>query len=39
VKRLAQLAFAAWILHWLAGELAAYAARHWREHGPAPIDR
>ena len=27
-----------WLLRWAAGEVAAYAGRHWREHGPPPIE-
>ncbi len=38
MKRLLRLAVAAWLLRWAAGELAAYAGRHWRRPGPAPID-
>jgi hypothetical protein len=30
---------AAFLLRFVAGELAAYAGRHWRSPGPAPIDR
>lgn len=36
VKRLVQLAAAAWLLRWLAGEVASYAGRRWLRHGPSP---
>jgi hypothetical protein len=37
-KRVALALAAAWVARWAAGELAAYAGRHWREHGPPPIE-
>jgi hypothetical protein len=36
VRRLVKLAVALWLLRWAAGELAAYAGRHWQQHGPPP---
>ena len=36
MKRLVQPALAFWLLRWAAGELAAYAGRHWQRHGPSP---
>jgi hypothetical protein len=36
--RLAKIVFAYWILQWAAGELAAYAGRHWRKPGPSPLE-
>ena len=36
MKRLFKLAVAFWLLRWAAGELAAYAGRHWQLHGPPP---
>jgi hypothetical protein len=38
VKTLLKLIVGVVLLRWLAGELAAYAGRHWRPPGPAPID-
>ena len=38
VKRLLMLATVVWLLRWAAGEVAAYAGRHWQRHGPAPRD-
>ena len=37
-RRLAYALVAVWLLRWAAGELAAYAGRHWRAHGPPPIE-
>ena len=36
VKRLLEIVVGLWLARWLAGELAAYAGRHWQPHGPAP---
>ena len=38
MRRVLKLAAAVWLLRWAARELAAYAGRHWRKPGPAPID-
>jgi hypothetical protein len=38
VRRLLELALAAWLARWAAVELASYAGRHWRKPGPAPVD-
>jgi hypothetical protein len=38
VKRLLRLALAFLLVRWAAGEVAAYAGRHWRAPGPAPTD-
>jgi hypothetical protein len=38
VKTVLKIALGVWLLRWLAGELAAYAGRHWRKHGPPPIE-
>jgi len=38
VKRILLVAVAAWIARWAAGELAAYAGRHWRRPGPSPLE-
>ena len=37
-KRLVLFLAALWLARWAAGELAAYAGRHWRKHGPPPIE-
>jgi hypothetical protein len=37
-KRLLQMLFAAWIVRWAAGELAAYAGRRLLPPGPPPIE-
>jgi hypothetical protein len=38
VKGLLKLVAGIVVLRWAAGEFAAYAGRHWRAPGPAPID-
>jgi hypothetical protein len=38
LKRVAAILVGLWLLRWAAGELAAYAGRHWRAHGPPPIE-
>jgi hypothetical protein len=38
VRRLVKIAVGLWLLRWAAGELAAYAGRHWLSPGPAPRD-
>lgn len=38
MKTLLKVALGVWLVRWLAGELAAYAGRHWRKHGPPPIE-
>ena len=38
LRRLAYALLGLWLLRWAAAELAAYAGRHWREHGPPPIE-
>jgi hypothetical protein len=38
VKGLLKLAAGLVVLRWAAGEVAAYAGRHWRAPGPAPLD-
>ena len=38
LKRVVAILVGLWLLRWAAGELAAYAGRHWREHGPPPIE-
>ena len=37
-RRLGYALLGLWLLHWAARELAAYAGRHWRKHGPPPIE-
>jgi hypothetical protein len=38
VRTLLKLALGLWLARWAAGEVAAYAGRHWRKHGPPPIE-
>jgi hypothetical protein len=38
VRRALRIALALWLLRWVAGELAAYAGRHWQRLGPSPRD-
>jgi len=38
LNRLVYALLGLWVLHWAAGELAAYAGRRWREDGPPPIE-
>jgi hypothetical protein len=38
LRLLLKLAGTLLVLRWAAGEAAAYAGRHWRPHGPAPVD-
>ncbi len=38
MRRLLKVLVGALLLRFIAGELAAYAGRHWRAPGPAPID-
>ncbi|MFZ1879018.1 MAG: hypothetical protein WAU41_02530 [Gaiellaceae bacterium] len=38
MRRLLRIALAFLLVRWAAGELAAYAARHWRAPGPPPAD-
>lgn len=38
MRLLLRFAGALLVLRWAAGEVAAYAGRHWRPSGPAPID-
>jgi hypothetical protein len=38
VKTFLKIAVCVWLVRWLAGEIAAYAGRHWRKHGPPPIE-
>ena len=38
MKRLALVLLGLWLARWAAGEIAAYAGRHWRKHGPPPIE-
>ena len=37
-RRLAYALLGLWLLRWAAAVLAAYAGRHWRKHGPPPIE-
>jgi hypothetical protein len=37
-RRLGFALLCLWLLRWAARELAAYAGRHWRKHGPPPIE-
>jgi hypothetical protein len=38
VRRLLWILVGLWLARWAAGEVAAYAGRHWRKHGPPPIE-
>ena len=38
MRRALKLLVGALLVRFIAGELAAYAGRHWRSPGPAPID-
>ena len=38
MKRVLAFLLGAWLLRWAAGEVAAYAGRHWRKHGPPPLE-
>jgi hypothetical protein len=38
VRRLLWILIGLWLARWAAGEVAAYAGRHWRKHGPPPIE-
>ena len=38
MRTVVKLALGFWVGRWAVGELAAYAGRHWREHGPPPIE-
>lgn len=38
LRRVLRIGLAYWLLRWAAGELAAYAGRHWRAPGPPPIE-
>jgi hypothetical protein len=38
VRTLLKVALGVWLARWAAGELAVYAGRHWRKHGPPPVE-
>ena len=38
LRRLGCVLVGLWLSRWAAAELAAYAGRHWRKHGPPPIE-
>jgi len=38
LRRLGYVLVGLWLSRWAAAELAAYAGRHWRKHGPPPIE-
>lgn len=38
IANLVKLGLAAWILHWMAEELAAYSGHRWQAPGPPPRD-
>lgn len=39
VSRVVRVTLVLRLLYWIAGEVAAYAGRHWRRRVPAPVDR
>ena len=38
MRRILWLLLVVWLVRWAAGELAAYAGRHWRRPGPSPFE-